>query len=59
MQTTNQITHSITLTLSSTMQIIAAGLIALAVLYGVGFNEMDVAHNAAHDARHAMVFPCH
>ncbi len=58
MSTTTQ-TAQTTLTLSSTMQIVAASLIALVVLYGVGFNEMDVAHNAAHDARHATVFPCH
>ncbi|VAW54081.1 hypothetical protein MNBD_GAMMA07-459 [hydrothermal vent metagenome] len=59
MSTTTQTAQSTTLTLSSTMQIISASLVALVVLYGVGFNEMDVAHNAAHDARHATVFPCH
>jgi len=59
MSTVTQATQTTTLTLSSTLQIISAGLIALVVLYGVGFNEMDVAHNAAHDSRHAMVFPCH
>jgi cobalt transporter subunit CbtB len=29
------------------------------VIFAVGFSGLDVAHNAAHDTRHAMVFPCH
>ena len=26
---------------------------------GAGFAHIDVLHNAAHDSRHAMGFPCH
>ena len=59
MNTSAQLTHNTTLILSATLQIIAASLIALVVLYGVGFNDMDIAHNAAHDARHSAAFPCH
>jgi cobalt transporter subunit CbtB len=29
------------------------------IVYGVGFSNLSVAHNAAHDARHTMTFPCH
>ncbi|NPU95195.1 MAG: CbtB-domain containing protein [Gammaproteobacteria bacterium] len=29
------------------------------LLYVVGFSPMSVLHNAAHDTRHAAVFPCH
>lgn len=29
------------------------------ILFGVGFSNLSVAHNAAHDTRHAMIFPCH
>lgn len=29
------------------------------VLFAVGFMPMGVAHNAAHDTRHALAFPCH
>ncbi len=47
------------LSLSAGIQIISAMLIAFIVLYGVGFVEMDIAHNSAHDARHSAVFPCH
>ena len=35
----------------------AAGL-GLLLLWGVGFAG-DVLHNAAHDARHSIGFPCH
>ncbi len=41
----------------------AAGavLLGLFILYGVGFalGQGDVLHNAAHDTRHTLVFPCH
>lgn len=41
----------------------AAGavLLGLFILYGVGFalGQGDVLHNAAHDTRHTMAFPCH
>jgi cobalt transporter subunit CbtB len=29
------------------------------ILYAVGFLPMSAAHNAAHDTRHSIVFPCH
>lgn len=42
---------------------LAAGLICatlgIGILYAVGFAEMAVAHNTAHDTRHAVGFPCH
>ncbi len=42
---------------------IAAGLVAIFVgailLYAVGLSHIAVAHNAAHDTRHAIGFPCH
>jgi len=28
-------------------------------VYGVGFASPGLLHNAAHDGRHAMSFPCH
>jgi len=43
----------------SLIPILGAAILGLAMLYGVGFASMDVAHNAAHDARHAFAFPCH
>jgi cobalt transporter subunit CbtB len=29
------------------------------LVYGVGFANSTTIHNAAHDARHAISFPCH
>lgn len=38
---------------------LGAALLGMLLLYGVGFSQPTVAHNAAHDARHAQGFPCH
>ena len=47
----------------SVSQRISAGLVVIFVgatlLYTVGLSHMAVAHNAAHDTRHAIGFPCH
>ena len=56
---TQNLTNTQSISASSTLQIFAASLIAIVVLYGVGFNEMDIAHNSAHDTRHSASFPCH
>ncbi|NRG16238.1 CbtB-domain containing protein [Rhizobiales bacterium] len=29
------------------------------IVFGVGFAQISAAHNAAHDTRHAIGFPCH
>ena len=29
------------------------------IIYAVGFSPISAAHNAAHDTRHTMAFPCH
>jgi len=29
------------------------------IVLGVGFSHISVAHNAAHDTRHTLAFPCH
>ena len=36
-----------------------AALLGAVMIFGVGFANISVAHNAAHDTRHTMVFPCH
>ena len=52
--------NTVSLTLS---QRLAAGLACLFIgatlLYTVGLSSMAVAHNTAHDTRHAIGFPCH
>ncbi|MBI2800438.1 MAG: CbtB-domain containing protein [Gammaproteobacteria bacterium] len=38
---------------------LAAGLGGLALLWAVGFSDIEILHNVAHDTRHSNVFPCH
>ncbi len=33
--------------------------IGASAIFMVGLSDMSVAHNAAHDMRHAIGFPCH
>lgn len=46
-------------TTSVLAQLGAAFVLGLVMLYAVGFSESAVAHNAAHDVRHANGRPCH
>ena len=46
-------------TTSVLAQLGAALFLGLVMLYAVGFSESAVAHNAAHDVRHANGRPCH
>lgn len=42
--------------------IVAAAMAALLgafLVWGVGFSPIMALHNAAHDTRHSMAFPCH
>ena len=34
-------------------------LLGLGLIFLTGFAYPEVIHNAAHDTRHSMVFPCH
>ena len=36
-----------------------AALLGALVIWGVGFSPIAAFHNAAHDTRHSMAFPCH
>jgi len=40
-------------------QAFAALVFGVVIILVVGFAPMGVAHNAAHDVRHGMAFPCH
>ena len=37
----------------------AAVLLGLLLLFGAGFAQSQSFHDAAHDVRHSMGFPCH
>jgi len=52
-------TIAVTASQSTLAQTIGALGFGIVMLFAVGFAPMDVAHNAAHDTRHAMAFPCH
>jgi len=38
---------------------IGALVFGLIIIFAVGFMPVEAAHNAAHDTRHALAFPCH
>ena len=40
-------------------QRLIAAAIGAFIIGIVGFSQMTVAHNAGHDYRHSMAFPCH
>lgn len=36
-----------------------AALLGAFLVWAVGFSPIEVLHNAAHDTRHSLAFPCH
>lgn len=44
---------------SRSAQLALAALLGLFVIGVTGFSQADVLHNAGHDYRHSMAFPCH
>lgn len=44
---------------SRLIQLALAGLLGLFVLGVTGFAHIEAVHNAAHDVRHSLAFPCH
>lgn len=45
--------------LGTVLAVTAAILIGTLIITAVGFAGPEVVHNAAHDLRHGLVFPCH
>ena len=45
--------------LSPLLQNLSAMAFGALILFAIGFLPMEAAHNAAHDTRHALAFPCH
>ena len=48
-----------TSTSSAALQRALAAFLGLFIVGFVGFAQLDVVHNAGHDYRHSMAFPCH
>lgn len=56
--TTRTSVQSLNLSLSRRIMAgLACGILGLGIVYAVGFADMALAHNAAHDTRHAVGFP--
>ena len=47
------------LTSARAISIFMAALLGLFIVGGVGFSHIEAVHNASHDYRHSMAFPCH
>jgi len=39
--------------------VVVLGLLGVFVIWGAGFAQSETLHNAAHDSRHSIAFPCH
>lgn len=59
MNTTTTSLGAATTSQSRILQLGLAGLLGIFIVGFAGFAHMEVVHNAAHDYRHSMSFPCH
>jgi cobalt transporter subunit CbtB len=62
MMTTNPTTLRLPANATSTSRLAQLSLAAFVGLFVVGFagfSHISVVHNAAHDVRHSLAFPCH
>jgi len=50
---------AVAFTASRAIPIFMAMLLGAFIVGGVGFSHIEAVHNAAHDYRHSMGFPCH
>lgn len=61
--TTNTVTlpevAPVSTTIAKPLQLVAAFFLGMVMLYGAGFVQTSAVHNAAHDVRHTLAFPCH
>ncbi|ODA68269.1 putative cobalt transporter subunit (CbtB) [Methyloligella halotolerans] len=59
----NSIAHSVTTSSADRAGVLTAAMVALALgmslVFTTGFAHPSALHNAAHDTRHALGFPCH
>ena len=51
--------HAGIISLKMVVAVTAAILIGTLIVATVGFAGPEVVHNAAHDLRHSLAFPCH
>ncbi|MCT8159195.1 CbtB domain-containing protein [Pseudoruegeria sp. SHC-113] len=53
------LTHSAAGARSGLLPILGAAAFGIGLLFFAGFAQATVFHDAAHDTRHAIAFPCH
>ncbi|MDA1000465.1 MAG: CbtB-domain containing protein [bacterium] len=53
------VSQSDAMRLSALGPALAATLLGIFLIYGAGFAQPQVLHDAAHDSRHALGFVCH
>lgn len=44
---------------SRAVSLLCSTVLGLFVIGAVGFSHIDAVHNATHDTRHSLAFPCH
>ena len=44
---------------SRTLSLLSSAFLGLFVVGFVGFSHINAVHNATHDTRHSLAFPCH
>lgn len=59
MNTTSNVIAAPVSAASRLTQLAMAAMLGVFVIGFVGFSHLDVVHNAGHDYRHSMAFPCH
>lgn len=52
-------TQTLTTARTGLTPIFAAAIAGLALIYFAGLSQAQTIHDAAHDSRHSMSFPCH
>ena len=57
--TTNMQATTVSTSIPKPLQLVSAFLLGMVFLYGAGFVQTSTVHNAAHDVRHSLAFPCH
>ena len=56
---TNSAVSAVSVSASKIIPLSMTAILGLFIVGFVGFSHLDVVHNAAHDTRHSLAFPCH
>jgi cobalt transporter subunit CbtB len=51
--------QSLSISRSELMTLVFTAAFGIFLIGTAGFAQSEIAHNAAHDSRHAIAFPCH